>query len=58
MTHSNTHVDEEQQLLDTIKKMSGQINFSDYQSSSSQHSKFLIEVIEHLELQLETIRQK
>lgn len=58
MKNSNNHIDEERQLLETIHKISRQINFSEFESGSLQHSKFLIEVIEHLELQLKMIRSK
>lgn len=58
MKNPGNHIDEERQLLEAINKMSRQINFSEFESGSLQHSKFLIEVIEHLRLQLETIRSK
>jgi len=48
---------EELRLVDTINKMSSQIDFSAQHSGSSKHSEFLSEVIDHLEDQLEAIRK-
>lgn len=57
MKHVDRLNDEELKLIDTINRMSNQLNFADHQSSSSQHSQFLVEVIESLEDQLESIRR-
>lgn len=57
MKHSNKPIEEELKLIETIHKMSSQIDFSEQQSSASRHSEFLVEFIEHLEDQLESLRK-
>ena len=57
MTRPDTTAAEERRLVDTINRMSRQIHFSNLHRGTSSHSKFLTEVIEHLEDQLESIRK-
>ncbi len=49
--------DEEAQLIEAINRVSSQVHRSDRQRESSAHSEFLVEVIEHLEEQLDSIRR-
>lgn len=57
MKQSGNLKDEELQLIETINRMSRQINFHGNESGASKHSMFLMEFIEHLEDQLESIRK-
>lgn len=55
MNQSSRFYSEETQLLDTIGKLSHQLNFSD-KINCTQHSLLLLEVIDSLEEQLDSIR--
>ena len=57
MSRPDTNAAEERRLVDTINRMSRQIHFSTLHKGTSRHSRFLTEVIEHLEDQLESIRK-
>ena len=57
MSRPDTTTAEERRLVDTINRMSRQIHFSSLHKGASSHSKFLTEVIEQLEDQLESIRK-
>ena len=48
--------DEENQLLDAIRRMTGQIRRYDQHRESSAHREFLAEVIEHLQSELDNLR--
>lgn len=57
MNHSDNQTDEELKLIETINRMSSQIDFSEHSSATARHSEFLVEFIEHLEEQLDSIRK-
>ncbi|MBC8211434.1 MAG: hypothetical protein H8E21_10225 [Gammaproteobacteria bacterium] len=58
MKHLDRINDEELRLLDSINKMSRQVTYTYQQSHTTAHSQMLVEIIESMKDQYQSLRKK